>query len=363
MSLRDRLSSLLAGFTRNHSRLGLRATVAAICAYGLALAFHLPNGYWAVLSAVLVVQSSLGASLAVATDRALGTVAGGVIGVVCAILAGPSLPLTVLLLAAGVFIGSTLAARSSSFKLAPVTVCIVMLSDPIHADALVSGLHRVMEIVLGGMVALACSLVVLPARALAYLFPYGAAVLEASARLAELGAGGLLGRGLDPATVDTLNAKTRAALRAADARVTEARAERAGRLASHPDPAPIVRTCRRLWHSVIILLRSADTPLPTPLAERIGPALDAAVAALATHMRAVAAEMRGGATAGTAPAMVAAVAALESEAEQLNATGALDAATGPTLTALFAAVSACGQMRENLEDLAARLGEMEKGEA
>jgi len=84
-----------------HLRLAVRATIAALLAYGIAWALDLPKGYWAVLSAILVVQSSLGASVAVALDRGAGTVAGGIIGVALAMLAGPSQHLTVLFLTIG----------------------------------------------------------------------------------------------------------------------------------------------------------------------------------------------------------------------------------------------------------------------
>lgn len=358
----SRLSGRLRGLIGwTHLKLGLRATIAAVAAAGLAYGLALPNGYWAVLTAILVVQSTIGASLSVAVDRAAGTVVGGAIGVAAAHLAGPSVPLTFLALAVGVLITSTLAARYASFKLAPVTVGIVLLSDPTHAEPLLSGLHRVMEIAIGGVVGVACAILVLPERALVSLFPQCATALRLSGRLLELGRDGLLGRGLDPSALDRLNAGARTALRAADARVSDARAERMGRLASHADPAPVVRTCRRLWHSVIILLRGADRPLAEPLASRIAPHLDAAVTTLRVHMEALAARLDGadvGDVAQTVAAARSAVAALESEAERLNAEGALDAASGETLAALFAAVSACTHVEENLEDLAARLDEV-----
>ncbi|MEP9350232.1 FUSC family protein [Xanthobacter sp. KR7-225] len=355
---RDRLEGLI-GWA--HLKLGLRATVAAVAAYGLAYFLALPNGYWAVLTAILVVQSTLGASLSVAVDRALGTVVGGVIGVAAADLVGPSVPLTFLALGVGVLLTSTLAARFASFKLAPVTVGIVLLSDPSHAEPLLSGLHRVLEIAVGGVVGVACAILILPERALVNLFPYCATALRLSASLLEHGRDGMLGRGLDPAALDRLNAGVRKALRAADARIADARAERAGRLASHADPAPVVRTCRRLWHSVIILLRGADQPLAEPLASRLAPHLDAAVAALRAHIDALATRLEGGVAEGfgqTVGAARSAVAALEAEAERLNAEGALDAASGETLAALFAAVSACAHVEENLEDLSARLDEV-----
>lgn len=343
-----------------HLKLALRATIAGLAAYVLAYGLALPNGYWSVLTAVLVVQATLGASLSVALDRALGTVAGGVVGVAGALLAGPSQTLTFLALAGALFITAALAARSASFKLAPVTVIIVMLADPAHAQPWVAGLHRVFEIALGGVVGMVCAILILPERALSRLFPYCATALRLSAGLLELGRDGLLGRGLDPSALDRLNGGVRVALRAADARIAEVRAEQVGRLTGHADPAPVVRSSRRLWHSVIILLRSADRPLDVRAAELVAPALEAAVAALGATMRALGDRLDGKTVPGLdalAQTAQAAVAGLEARAEQLNTEGAFGRVGGETLTALFSAVSACVHLRENLDDLSARLDE------
>ncbi|MFG1345378.1 FUSC family protein [Xanthobacter autotrophicus DSM 431] len=349
-----------------HLKVGLRAAVAGLAAYGIAYGLALPNGYWAVLSAVVVVQSTIGASLKAALDRALGTLVGGAVGVAAAVIADGSLSLTVLTFAIAAFVTATVSARSASFRLAPATVVIVLLADPGNHEPWLAGLHRVFEIGVGGVVGMLAAVLIVPERALFRLFPHCAKALRVSARLLELGRDGLLGRGLDPGELDRLNSGARAALRAADARIAEARTERAGGFVSHADPAPVVRNCRRLWHSVIILLRVADQPMAAPVVERIAPVLDAAVAALAAQMEALAVRLDGAAPADAADgaaAVAAAVVALETQAEQLSTDPALaDVLRGDTLAALFAAVTACGQARENLEELAARLAEVE-GEA
>ncbi|MBN8914282.1 MAG: FUSC family protein [Rhizobiales bacterium] len=361
-TLRDRLSKVIA---LAHLKLALRATIAGIVTYLLAEQFALPNGYWAVLTAVLVVQATLGASLSVAIDRALGTLAGGVVGVAGAMLAGKSPLETLLVLSVALFIAAALAARSTSFKLAPVTVVIVMLAHPGDVAPWLSGLTRVAEIALGGVVGLLCAILILPERALGKMFPYCAKALRLTAQLLDLGRGGLLGQGIDPSVIDRLNGGARLALRAADLRLVEVRAEQAGRLTTQTDPAPVVRGARRLWHSAIILLRNADRPLDEPVASLVAATLAAATAALSAQMSAIADRLDGQPVADLATradAASAAVAALEARVEELNAQGAFGAVGAETLTALFSAVSACVHMRENLEELAARLAEVQ-GEA
>ncbi len=361
-TLRDRLSKVIA---LAHLKLALRATIAGIVTYLLAEQFALPNGYWAVLTAVLVVQATLGASLSVAVDRALGTLAGGVVGVAGAMLAGKSPLETLLVLSVALFIAAALAARSTSFKLAPVTVVIVMLAHPADVAPWLSGLTRVAEIALGGVVGLLCAILILPERALGKMFPYCAKALRLTARLLDLGRGGLLGQGMDPSIIDRLNGGARLALRAADLRLVEVRAEQAGRLTTQTDPAPVVRGARRLWHSAIILLRNADRPLDEPVAGLVAATLTAATTALTAQMSAIADRLDGQPVADLAiraDAASAAVAALEARVEELNTQGAFGVVGAETLTALFSAVSACVHMRENLEELAARLAEVQ-GEA
>jgi uncharacterized membrane protein YccC len=358
-TLRDRLGKVIAPA---HLKLALRATIAGIVTYLLAEQFSLPNGYWAVLTAVLVVQATLGASLSVAIDRALGTLAGGVVGVAGAMVAGPSQIQTLVVLSLALFIAAAMAARSPSFKLAPVTVIIVMLAHPGDVAPWLAGLTRVAEITLGGAVGLLCAILILPERALGKLFPHCAKALRLTARLLDLGRGGLLGQGIDPSVIDRLNAGARLALRAADLRLVEVRAEQAGRLTTQTDPAPVVRGARRLWHSAIILLRNADRPLDEPVAGLVSAALTAATTTLSAQMSAIADRLDGlpvADLATRADAASAAVAALEARVEELNTQGAFGAVGSETLTALFSAVSACVHMRENLEELSARLAEVQ----
>ncbi|MGQ3675231.1 FUSC family protein [Xanthobacter sp. TB0139] len=340
-----------------HLKQGLRACIAALVAFGVGTALQLPNSYWAVLTAVLVVQSTVGASLSVAIERTLGTLVGGVVGVAASVLAGTSQPLTFLALALGILITSTLAARSSAYKLAPVTVVIVLLAEASHASPWISALFRLMEIAIGGMAGVLCAVLILPARALIFLFPHCAEAVRNCARLMTLGRDGLLGHPYFPDTVDALNSRTRTVLRAADGRAKEAHTEQ--RWSGQMDPAPVVRSCRRLWHSVIIMLRNAERPLPETLRTHIGPELDRAVQALCAYMEALSAHMEDGPMdmdAGMAARI--SVEALEARADSLNAAHALDAASGADLTALFATISACTHVRNNLEDLALRLTEL-----
>src|SRR5262245_13844933 len=66
---------------RGEVRLAARTTFAALIAFALAHLFALPQGYWAVLTSVIVMQASVGGSLKASLDRIVGTAAGALWGV------------------------------------------------------------------------------------------------------------------------------------------------------------------------------------------------------------------------------------------------------------------------------------------
>lgn len=143
---------------------GLRTAVAGGLAWFVAQILGLPQGYWSVLTAIIIMQTRLGASLQAAGDRMLGTLAGAAFGFVVALVT-PSTPqwtLIGLLFSIGVL--GMLAAYRPSFRIAPMTAAILLISAPSHAVALISATHRVIEIVIGCAVGVLVSMVVAPAR-------------------------------------------------------------------------------------------------------------------------------------------------------------------------------------------------------
>ena len=55
-------------------------TIGGLLAYVLAELFALPQGYWAVFSAIIVIQASVGGSVKATIDRVIGTIGGAVAG-------------------------------------------------------------------------------------------------------------------------------------------------------------------------------------------------------------------------------------------------------------------------------------------
>jgi hypothetical protein len=148
-----------------HRRLLIHAAKTALAAslcWWLGSRFGLHEGYWGAISAIIVLQSNFGATLAASRDRILGTLIGAIFGFSFSLFG--SLPWNYILavLAAMVLCG-LLGLRSSS-RLAGVTITIVMLVQSANSHWTLA-LHRVGQVLLGIVLAIAVSTLVLPDRA------------------------------------------------------------------------------------------------------------------------------------------------------------------------------------------------------
>ena len=149
------------------ARLAIRVSAAGGLAFAIAGWLQLPQGFWAVITAVIVMQASLGASLKAAFDRLLGTLAGAAWGgLVAVLLGGLGFPHFIFAVVLALLPLAYLAAVNPAFKVAPVTALIVMLPNPlVQVPPLEAAFDRVLEIALGNAVGLFVALTVFPARA------------------------------------------------------------------------------------------------------------------------------------------------------------------------------------------------------
>jgi uncharacterized membrane protein YccC len=152
-------------FNRERRRLLVHAAKTALAAalcWWIALRFGLHDGYWGAISAIIVLQSNVGATVTASRDRLLGTVIGAVLAFGFSLFGPPAVSYILALLVAIVVCG-LLGLRNSS-RLACVTITIVML---VHREGSrwALALDRVTEVILGIVVALAVATLVLPDRA------------------------------------------------------------------------------------------------------------------------------------------------------------------------------------------------------
>jgi uncharacterized membrane protein YccC len=143
-----------------------KTALAATLCWWLALRFGLHDGYWGSISAIIVMQSNVGATVTASRDRLLGTLIGALFGFSFSLLAAP--PWNYVLAVFSAIVISGLLGMRDSARLACVTITIIMLV-PSSASRWGLALDRVGEVLLGIVMALAVTTLILPDRARLWL--------------------------------------------------------------------------------------------------------------------------------------------------------------------------------------------------
>jgi len=250
----DRPSRLLAARPPTAWRQPLRVTVAAVVACLATAWLGLPEGYWAVITCLVIVQGSLGSTLSLGISRVQGTVVGALLGVVSGFMRIRfDLPAT-LILGLLVLPLSLLAARDARYRLAPATAALVTLAIPSGDGSFAVALHRIAEILLGAVIGTATALLVLPDRGDAGVRAHGAAALTTLGEIVRRQLTDLLG-------IDELGDRLQRHIAGMEAAEAEAIQERRFRLSGEPAPGSLLRTVRRLRTDVgMIGRRAAEQP-------------------------------------------------------------------------------------------------------
>ncbi len=132
--------------TNSHIALAVKTAVTAVLSIYAANLLHLPQGYWGAMSAIVVMQSEVGATVSASRDRLIGTAIGAVAGALFGTLGsnvlwlGLASTLTILI--------CPVLGLEQSYLLACVTVAIIMLvwaPGPPWSTAI----HRFLEVELG----------------------------------------------------------------------------------------------------------------------------------------------------------------------------------------------------------------------
>lgn len=352
----------LTGWIGAHAaqlRQGGRMTVAAVLTLGLGELSGLPRSYWAVLTAVLVTQASLGGSIRATLDRLIGTVAGAVYGAAVALVIPHQSDLgQILATAAAIAPLAVASALSPSFRIAPVTAIIVLLiPSGLGAGVVENALTRVCEIVFGCVVGLGCSLLILPSRAHQLVAGAAASIARLLAELTRL----QLSAPGDEATwtaITTAQGQIRAGFTRLDMVVGEARQERRSYLAGGFDPEPVSRTLLRIRHDLVMIGRATTTPLPDgPIRIRVQPRLDAMAEAVAEVLVGSAAALKGESKAPDIAPLRAAREAHSAEVAALRQEGLMRDLPDEAVERLFALGFALDQLCRDLEDFVARTEE------
>ena len=145
----------------------IKTGIAGVASLYVSELLKLREGYWAAISAVIVMQSNVGAAVSASWIRLAGTAIGATVGGVFAaawganaLAFGAAVSITVLICS---FLG-----LSESYRLASATVAIVMLIRSLGSPWFIA-IHRFLGVALGIVVAVLVTAVVWPARAREHL--------------------------------------------------------------------------------------------------------------------------------------------------------------------------------------------------
>jgi uncharacterized membrane protein YccC len=334
-------------------RYSLRMVLSALAAFLLVQLIKVPlHGLWAVLTAVIVTQASAGGSIRASLEYLLGTLAGAVYATFVALLLPHDTPvLMAATLALAIAPLAYAAASSAVFRVAPFTAVIVLLlAGESGQGPFVAATTRLVEVALGGGVAVAVSLLVLPERA------HGRGRQAAAAALERLGdALPMLLTGLsqrsDPAEVLRVQDGLGDAVAAFDVAVADAKHEEALSFAARSDPAPLSRTMLRLRHDLVIVGRAAAEPFPDAIGRRLAPLAAAFGSGVGGYLAASARALRMRQP-PPAPALVQSeIDAYMSEVAAMRDEGLTRTLSTSQLEQLFALGFAFDQILQNLTDL------------
>jgi len=148
-------SGIFSGISRDCLLDSLRTTVAAVIAMVLARLLKLPEYYWAPISAIVIVQSTI-PPLTLGWQRFVGTALGAALGAALATFFSASVPVYALgILLCGLL--SWLLRVGGAYRFAGITLSIVLLI-PHTSRPWIAGWHRFLQVSLGIAVALAVTM-------------------------------------------------------------------------------------------------------------------------------------------------------------------------------------------------------------
>ncbi|MEI9963844.1 MAG: FUSC family protein [Caulobacteraceae bacterium] len=351
-----------AGRRQAELRHAVRVSAAVACAFAVSSLFHLPQGYWAVFTAVIVVQTSIGATLTASMDRLYGTIVGGAIGVAGAYLKAQTVLEEGLVLAGAIAICAFAAAVRPNLKVAPITAAIVLVGgSAARMDPLLAAVWRVVEIFIGSAIGVAATVFIFPARAHKAVTARIARTTEELAGLLDLYAEAALGAPLGD-RAQHANQATRASLAAIETAVKEAARESSSRLSEASVPEALLRTLGRVRTDTVMVGRALARPAPEAASEL----LSEPAAAL---LRAAASELRHCGQALTAGREVVFTEIAQPRARFEQAVEAMRQArltsdlTFDAAAQVFGLVFALETLLGNMEDLADRIGDLVDEEA
>jgi uncharacterized membrane protein YccC len=255
------------------ARVAAQTATAALTTFALFKITGLPQVSWAVISALFVIQPNVGGTISTALGRVAGTMLGTAIGLACVFLIGAStwaVALGLLVATAGL---SFITDVRPGLRYGLVPAAFILLAP--GGEVVEKAWEGATAISIGALIGALTGLVVLP---------------EPAHRAAERHLGEAIRHAADllAATVESLTGEScsNPIQAASDAIETEIWTvggltaqsrypSRARRSPTHPRPRELLRAAERLWHSLLLMTRIDEAPLPEDVRRELAPRLKA----------------------------------------------------------------------------------------
>jgi len=130
-----------------------RTGMGAAASLAIARFLGMPEAYWAAITTIMVMQSTLGAAWAVSKSRFIGTVLGAALGGLLATYLEPNVMVFGMVIFALGLICAVLRLDQSAYRFAGITFAIITLVTRVNAPWLMA-VHRFVEVSVGITVAL-----------------------------------------------------------------------------------------------------------------------------------------------------------------------------------------------------------------
>ena len=132
----------------------IRTAVAATVSVIIAGLVHTPEAYWAAIATLVVMQSTLGATLTLSIERIMATAVGASVGALAANFFGANLVAFALAIFLVGLLSIAFRLEKTAYRYASITLTIIVLI-PRSAAPWMIALHRFIEVSVGIIVALA----------------------------------------------------------------------------------------------------------------------------------------------------------------------------------------------------------------
>jgi uncharacterized membrane protein YccC len=133
---------------------GIRTAVAATVSVLIARLGKMPEAYWAAIATLVVMQSTLGATLALSIERIVATAVGASVGAIEANYFGGNLVAFALAIFLIGLLSIAFRLEKTAYRYASITLAIIVLIPRSRAPWVIA-LHRFIEVSVGIVVAVA----------------------------------------------------------------------------------------------------------------------------------------------------------------------------------------------------------------